>query len=288
MRRGIGYPRTGARSMAGRSVRRAALLSGLMATVLGAYVLTPLAQAAGSPAVRVKLGVPVVFNGTAAVGALFTESDGKLIRHFCTASVVSSPGENLLITAAHCMQGRSLTPLGHIVFAPGYHNGKFPHGIWIVRSVYVNSAWAQDRNQNDDVAFLVAGRPGTRIQRHTGAETLAVDEPPQVVEVIGYPDATNRPITCTARARNFDDHHQMVFDCDDYTNGTSGGPFLALVNARTGDGKVIGVIGGYQEGGDTPDISYSPRFYSNIRSLYDTAVADSTASGATLSAPSSG
>jgi V8-like Glu-specific endopeptidase len=285
MRRGIGYPRTGVRSIAMRSTRRAVMLAGLMAAALGAYVVTPLAQAAGSPAARIKLGVPVVFNGTAAVGALFTESGGRLVRHFCTASVVGSPGENLLITAAHCVQGRSLR---HIVFAPGYHNGTFPHGVWIIRSVYVNSAWAQDRNQNDDVAFLVAGRPGTRIQRYTGAETLATGRPPQVVEVIGYPDATNRPITCTARARNFDHDHQMVFDCDDYTNGTSGGPFLAHVSARTGHGQVIGVIGGYEEGGDTPDISYSPRFFSSIRSLYETAVADSTASGATLTAPTAG
>jgi V8-like Glu-specific endopeptidase len=286
MRRGIGYPRTSARPAALRSMRRAAWLAGLMAAALGAYVLTPLAQAAGSPAVRIKLGVPVAFDGTAAVGPLFTESGGRLVRHFCTASVVNSPGENLLITAAHCVQGRSLS---HVVFAPGYHNGTFPHGIWTIRSAYVNSAWAQDRNQNDDVAFLVAGRPGTRIQRHTGAETLAIGRPPQVVDVIGYPDATNEPITCTARARNFDHGHQMVFDCDDYTNGTSGGPFLAHVNTRTGDGQVIGVIGGYEEGGDTPDVSYSPRFYSSIRSLYETAVADSMASDdAALTAPSAG
>jgi V8-like Glu-specific endopeptidase len=283
MRRAIGYPRTGVRSVATRPMRRAALLAALMAAALGAYVVTPLAQAAGSPAIRIKLGVPVVFNGTPAVGALFTESDGKLVRHFCTASVVNSLGENLLITAAHCVQGRSLS---HIVFAPGYHNGKFPHGTWIVRSVYVNSAWAQDRNQNDDVAFLVAGRPGTHIQRYTGAETLAIGRPPQVVEVIGYPNATSRPIACTARARNFDHGHQMVFDCDDYTDGTSGGPFLAHVNPRTGDGQVIGVIGGYEEGGDTPDVSYSPRFFSNIRALYEIAVAGSTAAGATLTAPS--
>ena len=30
------------------------------------------------------------FNGVAAVGALFTESDGELSAHFCTASVVNS------------------------------------------------------------------------------------------------------------------------------------------------------------------------------------------------------
>ena len=288
MRRGTGKPGATARSTALRSLRRVAWLAGLMAAALGAYVVTPLAQAAGSPAARTKLGDPVVFNGTAAVGALFTESDGKLGSHFCTASVVASPAEDLLITAAHCIYGKSLTPLGRVVFAPGYHNGHFPHGVWVVREIYVNSAWATDRNPNDDVAFLVAGRAGTRIQHYTGAETLAVDQPPQIVDVIGYPNATSRPITCMARARNFDDRHEMVFDCDDYTNGTSGGPFLANVNSKSGAGQVIGVIGGYQEGGDTPDVSYSPRFFSNIEALYQTAVAATSGTAAGLTAAAAG
>jgi V8-like Glu-specific endopeptidase len=283
MRRGIGYPRAAVRSMTVPSLRRVAWLAGLLAAAVGAYVVTPLAQAAGSSAARIQLGVPTVFNGTAAVGALFTDSGGKLGSHFCTASVVASPSQNLLITAAHCVYGRS----GRIVFAPGYYNGRFPHSIWVVRKIYVDSAWATNQNPNDDVAFLVAGRPGRRIQPRTGAETLAVDQPPQVVQVIGYPNATNRPITCTARARNFDHGHQMVFDCDNYTNGTSGGPFLANVTS-SGDGQVIGVIGGYQQGGDTPDVSYSPRFYSNIEALYQTAVAGSSATLDGLTAPASG
>jgi V8-like Glu-specific endopeptidase len=254
-------------------MRRAAWFAGTIVAALGAYVLTPFPQAAGEAAA--KRGIP--FSGTAAVGALFTrKADGKLGSHFCTASVVDSPGKNLLITAAHCMTGRPLGAATGVVFAPGYHDGKFPHGTWFIRTVYVDSAWEQDQNPNDDVAFLVAGRAGTHIQRHTGAETLMVDKPPQVVDVIGYPDGKREPITCTARARSFDHGHQMVFDCDDYTDGTSGGPFLAHVNPKTGAGWVIGVIGGYQEGGDTPNISYSPRFFSAIEDLYETAVAASS------------
>jgi V8-like Glu-specific endopeptidase len=275
MCRGIGRLRSAAaRSTAALTMRRMAWLTGTMVAALGAYVLTPLPQAAGESAA--KHGIP--FNGTAAVGALFTRTaDGALGRHFCTASVVSSPGENLLITAAHCMAGRSLSPATGVVFAPGYHNGKFPHGTWIVRTVYVDTAWVKNQNPNDDVAFLVAGRPGTRIQRHTGAETLMVgQQPPQLVQVIGYPDGESQPITCTAFARKFDGGHQMVFDCDGYTDGTSGGPFLTHVNPKTGDGWVIGVIGGYQQGGDSPNISYSPRFYTAIQDLYETAVAGSS------------
>jgi V8-like Glu-specific endopeptidase len=275
MRRGIGRPRPLARSRAALATRRSTWLAGTMVAALAAYVLTPLPQAAGDAAA--KRGIP--FKGTAAVGALFASSDGHLGRHFCTASVVSSPGENLLITAAHCMAGRSLSPASGVVFAPGYHNGKFPYGTYTITTVYVDSAWARDQNPNDDVAFLVAGRPGRRIQRHTGAETLMIDQPAQRVQVIGYPDGRNKPITCTARARNFDRAHEMVFDCDDYTNGTSGGPFLAHVNPKTGDGWVIGVIGGYQQGGDSPNISYSPRFFSAVWDLYETAVAGSSAAG---------
>jgi hypothetical protein len=67
----------------------------------------------------------------------------------------------------------------------------------------------------------------------------------------------------------------MVFNCDNFTNGTSGGPFLADVDPRTGEGSVIGVIGGYENGGDTPNVSYSPRFFSVILALYKTAVSES-------------
>jgi V8-like Glu-specific endopeptidase len=274
MRRGIRYPPSAARSLAALALHRTAWLASFTMVALGAYVVSPLAHAARVPAAA-QSGVP--FNGTAAVGALFTRSGSKLGAHFCTASVVSSPAGNLLITAAHCMQGKSLGPATGVVFAPGYHNGRFPHGIWVVRAVYVDSAWAQDQNPDDDVAFLIAGRPGTDIQRSTGAETLRIDRPPQMVRVIGYPDATNQPITCTAKARSFG-ARQMVFDCDGYTNGTSGGPFLAHVSAATGEGWVIGVIGGYEQGGDTPNVSYSPRFFASVRALYETAISESSIS----------
>jgi V8-like Glu-specific endopeptidase len=264
---------------AGTSAARGSLVSRLLpwlvcvtVIALGGYVMTPLASAAPLPPAQ--HGVP--FDGTAAVGALFTISDGTLGRHFCTASVVDSPAENLLITAAHCMTGKAL---GDVAFAPGYYDGHFPHGVWIVRKLYVDAAWEQDHNPNDDFAFLIAGRPGTHIQRHTGAERLEIFQPPQVVTVLGYPDRSNRPITCTNRAHSFSHGRQMVFDCDSYTDGTSGGPFLIHVKARTGDGWVIGVIGGYQQGGDTPDVSYSPRFFTSIRRLYRIATAPSPALG---------
>jgi hypothetical protein len=174
------------------------------------------------------------------------------------------------------MLGLRLGSHSTVTFAPGYHNGKFPYGKWIVRSDFVDSSWKRHLNLNDDFAFLVVGRPGQRIQRRTGGEKLVIDvRLPKAAEVIGYPDATGRPVKCDAPAKAFHPkgYRQMVFDCGGFTNGTSGGPFLMHVSRKTGLGDVFGVIGGYQLGGDTPSVSYSALFRRNIADLFKQASA---------------
>jgi V8-like Glu-specific endopeptidase len=208
-----------------------------------------------------------------AVGALFDVSPGGLGRHFCTASVVDSPHEDLVITAAHCVSSRQPS---QIVFIPGYHNGDYPFGVWLVTRVVVDAEWQRARNPDHDVAFLVIGRRDgtTGVQRLTGGERLGTGEPAQVqVRVIGYPDQAQRPVVCTSRTRPFGTR-QLRFDCGGYTDGTSGGPFLAQWDGATGRGTVIGVIGGYEQGGDVASVSYSPRFGRAVQELYRTAVAD--------------
>jgi len=232
----------------------------------------PPVPAGSAVASETKRGVP--FHGTPAVGALFIRAGGRLVRHFCTAAVVRSPQGDLLITAAHCMTGRRLTPAGRIVFAPGYHSGRFPYGLWPVTAVYADSNWTSRRDPDDDVAFLAVHGPGMPVEHYTGAERLAVGrKPPDFVQVIGYPDTESQPITCAATAHAFHPGalRQLVFYCDDYTAGTSGGPFLMKVSGRTGEGLVIGVIGGYERGGDNPSVSYSPRFLANVAALYQVA-----------------
>ncbi len=263
-------------SVAGPALRPAAWLAAAVVLAgAGAYLTVSAARALGSArAAHASAGSARSFDGTSAVGALFSVTGGKLGTHFCTASVVHSPNENLLITAAHCVWQRSP---GSMVFVPGYHAGVSPHGRWIIRKIFVSSAWAASQDPNDDVAFLLVGQAGTKIERHTGAEALEIGTPAgQVATVIGYPDTADRPITCTARARGLrPGYKQLVFRCNDYTDGTSGGPFLAHVNPRTGTGQVVGVIGGYEGGGRTPDVSYAARFFSQVQDLYKKAVAGS-------------
>jgi V8-like Glu-specific endopeptidase len=262
-----------------RPVTRATVVTSL---ALGALVtVTPASSAAGDIANSFVRTVQYLestsrngqaFDGTAAVGALFATSAGKLSQHFCTASVIHSPHGDLVITAAHCVTGTS----GTVVFVPAYTKGVAPYGAWTVTKVYVDHAWSSSANPADDVAILKVRKPGSTapIEDETGAEELATSAVTthQIVQVIGYPDSTNQPITC----RNWLKEpvtDQLEFDCGGYTDGTSGGPFLAKVDFTTGQGTVIGVIGGYEQGGDTPQVSYSSAFGSNVAALYRTAVA---------------
>ena len=225
----------------------------------------------GAPAVPPALLHGRFYNGTPAVGALFTVSGGRLGQHFCTASVVNSAVEGPGDHRGALPAGQAAGPGG---LRPGYHRHQEPFGSWTVTRVFVDAAWANSQNPNDDVAFLVVSQPGAAkpVQELTGGENLATGwKAAQLVQVIGYPDGRERPVTCTARTRAFGTR-QMEFDCGGYTDGTSGGPFLANVHPATGEGWVVGVIGGYEQGGDTPSVSYSARFGQPVRDLYDRAV----------------
>ena len=239
-------------------------------SVLAAGRGLPLEQLAPAAAAG-PAGTGASFGGAAAVGALFTEANGQLGSHFCTASVVASKAGDLAVTAAHCVYEKT----GTIVFAPGYANGKSPYGVWPITKVYTDSSWDSSQDPDHDVAFLrLSDAPdGTPIENLTGAETLATDAPTgQSVQVIGYPDGAPEPVWCTAPLKGFS-ATQFEFDCDGFTNGTSGGPFLTGVDAATGQGSVIGVIGGYQLGGDTPQVSYAAVFGTAVSQLYATAEA---------------
>ena len=262
--------RSPSRSAAITAVAVGAVVTLTPASGAASDLATGFVRAVGHLAAPSKNGQP--FSGQPAVGALFTTSAGRLGQHFCTASVVDSPAGDLVMTAAHCVTGTS----GTIDFVPGYDNGSAPYGVWAVTKVYVDHAWSTSASQDDDFAFLRVSDPrsSTPIEDETGAETLVTGTPTarQTVQVIGYPDTANQPITCQNWLRE-PMTDQLEFDCGAYTDGTSGGPFLSQVDPSTGQGQLIGVIGGYQQGGNTPQVSYSSLLGANAAALYKTAVA---------------
>jgi len=251
----------------------AATVLALLAVAL--VVLSPAGTAADAGVESLTESVPLTaasFAGTPAVGALL--QGGPNGNHFCTASVVNSPGADLIVTAAHCVNSYTSNP-GSITFAPGYHDGRAPYGTWTVTRIYTSQKWQSNTDQDDDVAFLTVQGP---VQKYTGAERLApaartvsdLASRGTVVRVIGYPDGQGLPVTCQNHVTMLSPT-QMEFDCKAYTDGTSGGPFLTRINPVTGTGTMVGVVGGYQQGGDTPDVSYSPTFGPDVQALYRSA-----------------
>lgn len=242
-------------------------LAGRVAGGISRFFTSPGASREGQP-----------FGGVAAVGALFlTHGPGQLGQHFCTASVVNSPGGDLALTAAHCLSGSNgqAENAGTLVFVPGYVNGEAPYGVWHVTHVYTDAAWQGSQDPDDDIAFLkIAPAPdGVPIEDVTGAETLGTSWPAHTyVRVIGYPDGAARPVWCENWTEKFSPT-QLMFDCGGYTDGTSGSPFLADASASSGQGTVIGLIGGYHQGGDTPSVSYSVVFGPAVARLFKAAEA---------------
>jgi V8-like Glu-specific endopeptidase len=210
------------------------------------------------------------------VGALFVhDASGN---HFCTASVVASPGRDLLITAAHCVSGGQNGGYRQdIVFIPGYRDGQAPFGVWTPARLIVAPQWTASSDPDFDVGFIVL-KPddGKNVEDVLGANQLGFDPGYRnLVRVTGYPASADAPVTCvnwTSRQSQT----QLRFDCDGFTGGTSGSPWISRFDPRTRTGTIVGVLGGYQEGGSTEAISYSAYLGTEVEQLYHQAVADET------------
>ncbi|MBE8478187.1 trypsin-like serine peptidase [Streptomyces justiciae] len=188
---------------------------------------------------------------TARVGALF--DDGE---HFCTASVVHSPGRDLIATAAHCLDGAE----DGLEFVPGYRNGAAPYGKWRVTRRFLPDGWDED----SDVAFAeVAEQHGKGVEDVVGANrfTTGTATGATAVTVTGYPNSRDVPLRCTNKPTPHSRTQQRI-DCPDLSGGTSGSPWV------NGDGQVVGVLGGHEEGGETDDISYSVVLGQEAAALY--------------------
>ena len=255
-------------------------------TILAALVFAAGPAAAANAASATPGGLPssghssgrtVHFQGIAPVGALFSAPvyTGSDAAHFCTGSVIASPHGDLVLTAAHCVWNASTHTYTHssITFAPGYDNAPVAAlgGVWTVSQIDVAPDYLANGNPADDYALLVvAPKSGRTIQQFTGALRLATTHLPVPVRVVGYNDLQydpdgNKPIECRALAFEETDAGApwARFNCPNYQDGTSGGPWIIA-----GTNRVIGVIGGYEQGGDSPDWSYSAIFNASTSAFY--------------------
>ncbi|WP_371656075.1 MULTISPECIES: serine protease [unclassified Streptomyces] len=234
------------------------------------------------------------FDGIPQAGTFFwTDANGT--GRTCSGSVVRSPGHDLTLSAGHCLKGYSgPSPRRRLAFVPQYHDGLKPFGVFPVAAdgVYVPQEYydlGEHAGAAYDFGFAVTepNQDGTRLQDAVGGVHLLTGTGYYhlPVRMIGYPGNAQKPLECWSRTTRWasdDPADPGTFPriaCDAFVGGTSGGPMLV----PWPDGwAVIGVIGGYHTGGNTPQVSYSAYFGAATRALYRAAV-----SGAPPAAPAS-
>lgn len=225
------------------AVRRA-----LVALLVASGALLPAgAQAGGVPTARAVVPVPTV-------AAVFAPSGHGLapalhLPHVCSAEVLRTATGAVVLTAAHCVAGAGVG----LEVAPGFHDGQTPRGTWDVTAVYVDPGWLHGQDPRRDAAVLVvAPRNGQRLGDVVRGERLGVPRSGRPVTVTGYPQGSDgRPVTCRSLLSSQDGYPR--FDCHGFVGGTSGSPWVQR-------GRVVGVIGGLEQGGCTEMTSYSAPF----------------------------
>ncbi|MFT4084877.1 MAG: trypsin-like peptidase domain-containing protein [Nocardioides sp.] len=273
-------------------VSGAAALAALTALAAGA----PVARAdTGSDDAGAPTGTPSAtsFGGDPTVGPIF--KDGLDDDHSCTASVISSRSGDLILTAAHCVQG----DVSGWQFAPGYRDGETPYGVWTVTAAYVDRAWIEDQDPQHDYAILTVAdrtdgtgkvdrtgarhghsarhsdrhRHATRLQDVTGANVLglAPRDGTTITDIAYNYGIDDLPVTCTTTTYTTDGY--PTFDCSGYVGGSSGSPWLTTVRHGRANGHgrqvrvVTGVIGGLHQGGCVDYTSYSSSFTRDVHRL---------------------
>jgi len=184
--------------------------------------------------------------GDSLIGALFYHG-----RHFSTASVVH-PG--VVLTAAHSVTAKTISG---ITFAPGWGTPAAGPEFACLRA-HTTAAWQASRDIDDDFALVkLAG--GAEAMTGSLRIKIGVGQEQPSVTVTGYPDGLAHPITGTSSTSAFG-ANQMRWAFPGYTDGTSGSPFMI-------GSTVIGALGGYQQGGDSPNVSYAACFRENMAAL---------------------
>ncbi|MFG2616699.1 hypothetical protein ACGFXC_03685 [Streptomyces sp. NPDC048507] len=258
-----------------------------------APVPSPAAPTRAPGTVPATTGVGQDFDGIPAVGRMYVMKGSGA--YFCTASVVSSPGRNLVVSAGHCLLGSDTR---QVAFVPRYtRSSPRPYGMFPVLrdSAGHASVWIDQRYKTQgaekaatlDVAFAAVGpnAEGIPVEKAVGGNRLVTGATfaHAKVTLIGHPASAARPRVCVNRTTKFTSTDPkspgsfLRIDCTGYPGGTSGGPFLARYDEASRTGDLVGVIGGWKTGGPTADTSYSSYFGAEIRKLYQAAVAGAKA-----------
>lgn len=208
----------------------------------------------------------------------------------CSGTVVRSPGNDLVWTAAHCVHGGRGQGFYHdIVFVPAYGSGGAgsapatlsPLGVWTVRSVSVAPEWTaagdSSHSKADYAALVVAPRAdGARLADVLGtAAPILFDAPRHLpISAYGYPAVPPYSGTdlyrCDSPSQDYPEFDEpgpdLVWIGCTLAPGASGGGWFATVG---GTAYLVSNFSMYS----ADSRHYGPYLDDGARSVYDTAVA---------------
>ncbi|MEV8068290.1 hypothetical protein AB0P32_19485 [Streptomyces sp. NPDC085995] len=246
------------------------------------------APAAGSAAAAAAMPTAEHVLGLKSVGATFSYTTDPTTEtmhaHSCSASVVESPGHDLILTAGHCSGGKKA------VFVPMYTAertlDKQPFGFYRITSWFSDNRYEHNTKKpvsDLDFAFgrLAKSSGGKQAQDVVGANTL-VRTPGYLnkVTMVGYPsshDPEDHPVRCPTQTEALPGFYQIQAKCRGMWGGVSGGPWFSKVDWAKGTGEIIGNVGGYNGGGNDANVdwlTYSPMHGDWFFRLYDEAKND--------------
>lgn len=254
-------------------------LPGLTAPSAGALALgTPAEPEFMSAQAAQAEGAPWPGGGAVArtTGRVFFTLNGA--DYSCSGSTVASANADVVLTAAHCVNGGAGSWATNWTFIPGYNGGNAPYGAYTARDFYVDDHWTY-ANVSYDFAFVALNTAKvsgvtTHAVTAAGGQPIRFGPQPAQEDIFGYP--AEPPFTgdqldyCsgpTAPDPNGGDDDDGV-DCG-MTEGDSGGPWLSGFNPRTGTGTITSVSSfKYDTNNRT---LYGPELGSAAESLYNQA-----------------
>jgi hypothetical protein len=211
------------------------------------------------------------------------------LRFNCTGTVIndgkSNPKEELMVTAGHCFHGVLMDFVytsSDWSFAPMWHNNKAPFGSWSVKHFYMDSnfvhchdfgiACAQDPRY-DYAVVVLAPKNGHGVGHVTGENGWSFPRPEtQRVRIVGINGSGKRPLATVTRSTTLKKvdggTHYLArrASTPGFSDGTSGGPWFYSFNSKTDLGYLLGVIGGFDAGGDSKT-SYASFWNANFGSI---------------------
>lgn len=235
------------------------------------------AIAAPGPAVQPAAAPAAAKTWDSPIGVLAHNNAGS--GHYCSASVVNSAHHNVVLTAAHCVWN-DVNLKNPIWFLPDFANGRpnDTYGRWQVTKVIISSKYRHLTSSPYDFAFLVL-KPfqGGNAQDRTGALNPAanVNAHNTATTIAGYNGNMGSLSWCRSQTNIakpggvsylYGKCAKASSDPEGLGDGTSGGPFI-----ETGTTRVVGIMGGFDQGGPDAWNEYSAWFQGDFVSLYNQA-----------------